>query len=169
MYTYTNFIHFNRFLILVLFTCGFVSITGCTTPGSSIEVKQAPAESLARYKTVAIDVASRDADFNPAYVVLLSNALVDDLSKSGSFQKVYDSASTSERDADLKLSVLVEFTLFYNVKSIESSVTLTETADGKTLAMALVNANSESALRGGKMTNAIAKLSEQIVSFATRH
>ena len=144
-------------------------MTGCTTPGSNIEVKQAPAESLARYKILAVDVITRDPDFSPGYVVLLSNALVDDLRKSGRFDKVYDSPYTSEHDADLKLSLLVELSVFDNVKSIESSVTLKDTADGKTIATALVNAHSESAFLGGQMTNAINQLSDRIVDFATQH
>ncbi|HUE35925.1 MAG TPA: hypothetical protein VMO20_00940 [Candidatus Acidoferrum sp.] len=169
MKIHTPFSRFTRFSILVLFACGFVWLTGCTTPGSSIEVKQAPVVSLARYKIVAVDVVSRDADFSPGYVVLLSNALVDDLRKSGRFDKVYDSSFTSERDADLKLSVLVELVLVYNVKSIESSVTLTDIANGKTLAKAVVDAHSESAFLGGQMTNAITKLNEQVVTFAIQH
>ena len=159
--------HFIRFPILVLF-CGLVWITGCTTPGSSIEVKQTPAESLVRYKIVAVDVANRDADFSRGCVILLSNYLVDDLRKSGRFEKVYESPYTSESDADLKLSVLVELAVFTNVKSIESSVRLTDTASGKTVATALVNAHSESAFLGGQITNAIAKLSDQIVDFTTQ-
>jgi hypothetical protein len=164
----TSFFHFFRFPILFLFICGVVGITGCTTPGSSIEVKQAPAESLARYKILAVDVTSKDPDFSPGYVVLLSNSLVDDLRKSGRFEKVYDAPYTSERDANLKLSVLVEFSVFDNVKSIESSVTLTDAAGGKTIATALINAHSESAFLGGQMTNAINQLSDRIVDFATQ-
>jgi hypothetical protein len=54
------------------------------------------------------------------------------------------------------------------VQSIEASVALTDLRDGNTLATALVNAHSEWALFGGHMTNAIAKLSDQIVDFATK-
>lgn len=160
--------HLFRLPILSFFLGGLVLLTGCTTPGSSIEVKRAPAGNLARYKIVAIDVASRDDDFGRGYVILLSNALVDDLRKSGRFDKVYDGPSTSESDADLKLSVLVELAVFTNVKSIDSSVTLTDAASGRTLAAAHVNAHSESAFFGGQMTNAINKLNDQIVDFATQ-
>lgn len=159
---------FTQFAILFLFICGVVWVTGCTTPGGSIEVKQPPVERLARYKTVVVDVANKDADFSPNDVALLSNSLVNDLRESGKFDKVYDSDSSSKQDADLKVSVLVQFVLLYNVKSIESSVTLTDTADGKSLAKATIDAHSESAFQGGHMTNAIAQLSRQIVDFATQ-
>ena len=143
-------------------------MTGCTAPGGNIEVKQAPAESLARYKIIAVDVTNRDGDFSPEDVGFLSNALVDDLRKSGRFEKVYDSTSSKEHDADLKLSVLIKFVLLYNVKHIESSVTLTDAASGKILAAADVNAYSESAFQGGQMENAIAQLNDKIVNFATQ-
>lgn len=165
----TRFFHLSQFSILFLFICGIVCLTGCTTPGSSIEVKQAPAESLVRHKVVAVDVANRDGDFGPDDVSFLSKSLVNDLRKSGRFDKVYDATTSStEHDADLRLSVLVEFVLLYNVKSIESSVTLTDTTSGKTLATAAVNSHSEAAFLGGHMTNAIAQLSGQIVDFATQ-
>jgi len=160
MKTSICFFWFTQFSILFLFICGAVWVTGCTVPGSSIEVKQAPEASLNRYKIVAVDVTTKDADFNPNQVDFMTKCIVEQLRESARFVKVYDINSSTEHDADLKLSVFVEFVLLYNVKSIESSVTLTDTADGKARATALVNAHSESALLGGQMTNAIAKLIE---------
>jgi hypothetical protein len=157
-----------RLAILVLCICGTALIAGCTAPGSSIEVKEAPAGSLNPYKIVAVEATTGDADFDSNQVNFLTISIIDRLRESGRFDKVYDSTSSTEHDANLKLSVLVEFVLVYNVKSIESSVALTDITDGKTLAAALVNAHSESAFLGGKMTNAIAKLSDQIVDFATQ-
>jgi hypothetical protein len=169
MKTHPCFFHFVRFSIWFLFLGGLVGVTGCTTPGSTMEVKQTLLKSPGRYKIVAIDVTSRDADFGPGYVALLDNSLINDLRNSGKFERVYDTSLSSERDADLKLSVLVEFTLFYNVKHIEGSVTLTDAAGGKTLATASINAHSEFNLfMGGQMTNAIAKLSDQVVGFVTQ-
>ncbi len=163
-----RFFRFVRFPILFLFICGAACLTGCTTPGSSIEVKQAPTENLKRYQTVVVDVANRDADFTTNDVIFLGDSLVNDLRKSGRFDKVYDSATPTEHPADLKLSVLVDFVVLYNVKSIESSVTLTDTANGKMFATAQINSHSESAFLGGHMTNAITQLSSRIVGFATQ-
>ena len=143
-------------------------MAGCATPGSSIEVKQAPAASLAQYKTVEIEVTNRDDDFSSYDGLQLDQFLADDLRKSGRFEQISYYNDSSTEHADLKLSVLVEFVLLYNSKSIESSVTLTDTATGKTMAQALIDAHSESAFMGGHMTNAIAQLSNQIVSFATQ-
>ncbi len=160
-----------QFPALVLFICGLVCTGGCTTLGSSIEVKQTPAQSLFRYKSVAVEVANRDLDFSTNEVDQLTSSILDGLRKSGRFDKVYESATSDKHDADLKLFVLVEFVMGPNthgVQSIETSVTLTNLGNGKTLATALVNSHSEWALFGGHMTNAIAKLSDQIVDFTTK-
>lgn len=160
-----------RFAALILFVCGLVCAGGCTTAGSSIEVKQAPAGSLSGHKIIVVEVTTRDLDFSPEQVGQLTSSIVDSLRKSGRYDKVYASPTSDEHDADLKLSVLVEFVIgpnMHSVQSIESSVALTDPGDGKTLGTALVNAHSEWALFGGKMTNAIAKLSDQIVDFTTK-
>jgi len=167
MKTSTSF-HISLDRLRFLFICGLGCVGGCTVPGSSIQVKQAPVASLAQYKVVAVDITTKDLDFSPKQVELLTGSIVDGLRKSARFDKVYSSPKSDERDADLKLSVLVEFVLLYNVKSIEGSVVLTDTGDGKALASAQVNAHSEAALFGGQMTNAISKLSDQIVDFTTR-
>jgi len=156
---------------LILFVCGLLCISGCTTPGSSIQVKQTPAQSLSGYKIVAVEVTNMDLDFDTNEVDRLTGSIVDGLRKSGRFDKVYDSATSDEHDADLKLSIVVQFVLAANmnkVQSIETSVALTDLGDGKTLATALVNSHSEWALFGGHMTNAIAKLSDQIIDFTTK-
>ena len=158
----------TRFFILFLFLCGVAGLTGCMTPGSSIEVKQVPAESLAKYKTITIDVANRDADFTTNDVIFLNDSLVNDFRKSGRFEKVYDNSSPNEHDADLKLSVSVDLVMLYNVKNIESTAVLTDIANGKSLATAQIDSHSESAFLGGHMTNAITQLSDRIVSFATQ-
>ena len=134
-------------------------------------MKQSPAQSLSRYRIVALEVANKDLDFSTNEVDQLTGSILDGLRKSGRFDKVYDSATSDEHDADLKLSVLVEFVIgpnTHSVQSIESSVALRDPGDGKTLATALVNSHSEWALFGGHMANAIAKLSDQIVDFSTK-
>jgi len=158
-----------QFAGLLLFICGLICTGGCSTPpGGTIEAKQAPIGGLPRHKIVAVEVTTRDADFTSNQVELLANSIVDGLRKVNQFDRVYDSATANEHDADLKLSVLVELVLLYNVKSIESSVKLTDLGDGKTLAAANVNSHSESAFFGGHMTNAIAQLSGQIVDFTIK-
>ena len=161
-----------QFTGLLLFMCGLICAGGCTTAGSSIEVKQAPAGSLSGHKIVAVEVSTRDLDFSPKQVDLLTDSIVDGLRKSARFDNVYDSATSDEHDADLKLSVVVQFVVgpnTHHVQSIESSVALMDPGDGKTLASALVNSHTEWALFGGKMTNAITRLSDQIVDFTTKH
>jgi hypothetical protein len=168
----TRSINFIQFSALILFICGLVCTGGCTTPGSSIEVKQTPAQSLSRYKIVAVEVTNKDPDFDTNDVDQLTGSILDGLRKSARFDKVYASATSDEHDADLKLSVAVQFVIAANmnkVQSIETSVALTDLGDGKTLATALVNSHSEWSLFGGRMTNAIAKLSDQIVDFTTKY
>jgi hypothetical protein len=160
-----------QFSALILFVCGLVCTCGCTTPGSSIEVKQTSAQSLSIYKSVAVEVTNKDLDFSTNEVDQLTSSILGGLRKSGRFDKVYDSTTPDEHNADLKLSVVVQFVLAVNmnkVQSIETSVALTDLRDRKTLATALVNSHSEWALFGGHMTNAIAKLSDKIVDFATK-
>jgi hypothetical protein len=157
--------------VFVLFICGLVCAGGCTTPGSSIEVKQTPAHTLSRYKTLAVEITNKDPDFGTNEVDQLTGSILGGLRKSGRFDKVYDGTTPDEHNAGLKLSVVVQLVLAANmnkVQSIEASVALTDLRDGKTLATALVNAHSEWALFGGHMTNAIAKLNDQIVDFATK-
>lgn len=173
MKTGTRFFQPIRCTGLLLFICWLACAGGCTTPpGSSIEVKQALVGGLSGHKIVAVDVTTRDADFSPKQVGQLTSAIVDGLRKSDRFDEVYDSATAKEHDADLKLSVLVVFVMgpnLHGVQSIESTVALTDPADGKTLASASVNAHSEWAFwGGGHMTNAIAQLSGQIVDFTTK-
>ena len=155
----------------ILSICGLLCVGGCTTPESSIEVKQTPAKTLSGYKIVAVEVTNKDLDFDSNEVDQLTGSILDGLSKSSRFDKVYACSSSDEHDADLKLSVTVQFVITANmnkVQSLETSVALIDTGNGKTLAAALVNSHSEWAFFGGHMTNAIAKLSDQIVDFATK-
>ena len=121
---------------------------------------------------MAVEVTNKDLDFDTNEVDQLTSSILGGLRKSGRFDKVYAYSQSDEHDADLKLSVLVEFVVGLNMKnnvqSIETSVALTDIGDGKTLATALVNSHSEWALFGNHMTNAIAKLSDQIVDFTTK-
>ena len=172
MNTGTRSLRLIQFSALILFICGLVYAGGCTTPpGSNIDVKQSLIGGLSSHKIVAVDVTTKDLDFTPEQVRQLTGAIVDGLRKSARFDKIYDSATTNEHDADLKLSVRVEFVMGpnrYRVQSIESSLTLIDPSDDKTLAMVLVNSHSEWRLFGGHMTNAIAQLSDQIVNFTTK-
>jgi hypothetical protein len=171
MKTSNRFCNLFQLSAFILFICGLVCSGGCTTAGSSIEVKQTPAQSLSRYKIVAVEVNNKDPDFDTNEADQLTGSILDGLRKSGRFDKVYTSATSDEHDADLKLSVVVQFVIAANMKkvqSIETSVALTDLGDGKTLAAALISSHSEWSLFGGKMTNAIAKLSDQIVDFTTK-
>jgi len=172
MKTGAHFSHLTRFSVLLLYICGLVCAGGCTAPpGSSIEVKQAPVGGVSKHKIVSVEVTTRDTDFSPKQVDLLTDSIADGLRKSARFDKIYVGTTSNEHEADLKLSVVVQFVIGPNthkVQSIESSVVLTDPSDGKTLASANVNAHSGWALFGGHMTNAIAQLSDQIVDFATK-
>jgi hypothetical protein len=162
-----------QFSALILFVCGLlVCAGGCTTPGSSIEVKQTPAQDLSKYKSIAVEVTNKDPDFDANEVDHLTDSILDGLRKSARFDKVYANSSPNEHNTDLKLSVAVQFVVAANmnkVQSIETSVAFIDTGDGKTLASASVNSHTEWALFGGHMTNAIVKLSDQIVDFATKY
>lgn len=163
--------HLFQSSILIVIICGLVCAAGCTTPGSGIEVKQTSVKPLSGYKIVAVEVTNKDLDFGTNEVDQLTGSILDDLRRSGRFNKVYDSTTSDEHDADLKLSVVVQFVLAANmnkVQSIETFVALTDLGNGKMLASANVNSHSEWAFLGGHMTNAIAKLSGQIVDFATK-
>lgn len=167
-----RFFHLIQFSALLLFICGLICTSGCTTAGTSIEVKQTPAISLSRYKIVAVEVTTKDLDFDSKEVDQLTGSILDGLRKSARFDKVYASATSDEYDADLKLSVVVQFVVgpnMHSVQSIETSVALIDPGDGKTLAAALVNSHTEWALFGGNMTKAIARLGDQIVDFTTKH
>lgn len=150
-----------------------ISLCGCTTPaGGSIQVIQAPGGNLSQHKSIAVAVDTKDADFSPKDVSRLKGFIIEGLRKSARYEKVYADLSPAEQDVVLNLSVHVEFVVGPNthkVQSIESRVTLTKQSDGKTIGTALVKAHSEWALFGGHMTNAMAKLSEQIVEFTKIH
>jgi hypothetical protein len=159
------------FSVLILFICGLVCTGGCTSAGTSMEVKQTPATNLSRYKIVAVEVTTKDLDFDTNQIDQLTGSILDGLHKSARFDKVYASSSSDEHDADLKLSVVVQFVLGPNmnkVQSIETSVALTDTGDGKTLASALVNSHTEWSLFGGNMNKAITMLGDQIVDFTIK-
>lgn len=156
-------------VILLLLLGGVICLGGCSTPpGGSVQWIQAPGGTLSQYKSIAVVVNTKDADFSPNDVSQLKSFIIEDLRKSARYEKVYDGLFTSEHDVDLRLSVLVEFAVGPNthkVQSIESRVTLIDIGDGKTVATALINGHSEWALFGGHMTNAMMKLSEQIIEF----
>ena len=160
-----------QFFALILFICGLVCAGGCTSAGTNIDVKQTPAISLPRYKIVAVEVTTKDPDFDSKEIGQLTGSILDGLRKSARFDKVYASSSSDKYDADLKLSVAVQFVVGANmnkVQSIETSVTLIDPADGKTLASALINSHTEWRLLGGNMTKAITRLGDQIVDFTTK-
>ena len=156
---------------MILFICGLVCAGGCTTAGSSIEVKQTPTISLSGYKGIAVEVATKDLDFKTNELDQLICSLLDGLRRSAKFDKVCTLSSSDAHEANLKLFVVVQLVVAANVnkvQSIETSVALIDPADGKMLANALVNSHSEWKLFGGNMAKAIASLSDQIVEFTTK-
>ena len=67
-----------------------VSLNGCTTPpGGSIQVIQAPGKILSQHKSIAVAVATKDADFRPEDVARLKGFIIEDLRKSERYEKVY--------------------------------------------------------------------------------
>jgi len=167
----------RRFVISIqlctisFFIFGFICAGGCTAPGSSIEVQQTPAASLFKYKIISVEVTTKDLDFDEMEIDQLTGSILSGLRKSARFDKVYAASFSDENDADLKLSVVIRFVEAVNYKSaqsIESSMVLVDSGNGETLARAFVNSDSGRGLFGGKMTNAIVTLSNQIVDFVTK-
>ena len=157
-----------QFAAACLFICGLLSTSGCTTAGTSVEVKQPPALNFSSPQTIAVAVTTRDADFNPIQVKLLKDAIINGLRKSTKFDKVYGIASTNEPAKGLKLSVVVQFVIgpnMHKVQSVETSVALMNQSDGQTLGNANINVHTEWAFFGGNMNKAIASLGDQIVNF----
>lgn len=153
---------------LILLAGALVCTNGCTSPGSSVEVKQSPVFNPAKYKTIAVDVAVKDTDFNELQKLQLIDFIQDRLRKSGKFDKVYVDTPSLKHEVDMKLSVTVEFVVgpnFNRTQHIETSVTLISCGDGKTLASAAINADTGWAFFGTNMKKAIDRLSTEIVSY----
>jgi hypothetical protein len=162
----------TRFLLLIQCLALLALVGGCASAGTNVEVKQPPAFNLSKYKIIAVEVTTKDPDFDTKEINQLTGAVLDGLKASGKFDKVYGSSSPDEHDATLKLSVVVQFVVGPNmdkVQSIETSVTLMDIATGNTLARANANSHTEWALWGGNMPKAITRLGNQIVDFATNH
>jgi len=169
--TNTRFSQLIQFSIWLLFICGLACTDGCTSARTSIEVKQTPAISPSKYKVIAVEVTTKDLDFDSTETDQLTGSIVDGLRKSAKFENVYAISSSSEHDADLKLSVVIQFTVGANInrtQNVETSVTLTDTGDGKTVADATVNASTGWNFFGVNMSKAIIKLGDQIVEFVTK-
>ena len=171
MKTSTGSIVFIQLCAFSVFTFGLIFTGGCTAPNSSIEVQQTPTGSLSKYNIISVEVTTKDLDFDEKEIDQLTGSILAGLRKSARFDKVYAASFSDENDADLKLSVVIRFVEAVNykgVQSIETSLALTDSGNGETLASAFVNSNSGWALFGGKMTNAIVKLRDQIVDFVTK-
>ncbi len=158
-----------QFSAVCLFVCGLLCTSGCTTAGTSIEVKQTPAINFSQNQTVMVIVKTRDADFNPKQVEQLADAIIDGLRKSAKFDKVYGITSVVEPFTNLKLSVVVQFVVVQNVWSIETTVSLIDLRDGMTLGKANINSHTEWAFFGGNVSNAIDRLGDQIVNFVIKN
>lgn len=163
---------FSRWLpwtILLGFVAGMMAAAGCTSAGASAEVKQTASARLTGHRSVVVEVATKDLDFDPRQTDQLAKAILDGLGKSGRFDKVCETMPDPAA-GDLKLSVVVQLAVGPNmghVQSIETIVTVASARDGKTLASANVNAHTAWSLFGGNMSQAIAKLSDQIVDYVT--
>jgi len=107
MKTNTHFTNLIQFSILLLFICGLACTAGCTSAGTGIEVKQTPAISRSKHKTITVVVTTKDLDFDSKEIDQLTGCIVDGLRKSSKFDTVY-AISSDKNDADLKLSVVVQ-------------------------------------------------------------
>jgi hypothetical protein len=171
MKAHAQFAHLIKFSALVSFICGLICASGCTSASTSIEVKQAPATSPFKHKTIVVEVTTKDLDFDSKEIDQLTGSIVDGLRKSAKFENVYVISSSGGHDADLKLSVLIQFTVGANInrtENVETSVTLTDTGDGKTIADATVNYSTGWNFFGVNMSKAIVRLGDQIVDFVTK-
>jgi hypothetical protein len=177
-----RFILDGAFLFALLSVAAVFSITGCASSGSGIEVQQSPVMGLNRYKIVAVDVSTQDPDFESTKIEQLTGSILTRLRNSGKFYKVYATSFTIQHDADLRLSVVVQFVvngerhsaIYVNKpSSVDASVALIEASNGKALASAIVHSHTGSALVPGisqapTMSDAIEKLSDQIVTFVIK-
>jgi len=171
MKAHAKFLHLIKFSALLSLICGLIGASGCTSASTSIEAKQTQSISRSRYKIIAVEVTTKDLDFDSKKIDQLTGSIVDGLRKSAKFDNVYVISSSGEHDADLKLSVVIQFTVGANInrtQNVETSVTLTDTGDGKTIADATVNSSPGWNFFGVNMSKAIVRLGDQIVDFVTK-
>jgi hypothetical protein len=171
MKAHAKFLHLIKFSALLSFVCGLIVASGCTSASTSIEAKQTQSISLSRYKIIAVEVTTKDLDFDSKKIDQLTGSIIDGLRKSAKFDNVYAISPSGEHDADLKLSVVIQFTVRANInrtQNVETTVTLTDTSDGKTIADATVNSSTGWNFFGVNMSKAIVRLGDQIVDFVTK-
>lgn len=147
---------------------GLVLTSGCAAV-SNINVKQASNFNSADYKTIAIEVTSKDTDFQEWQKIQLIEFVYERLNKSGRFEKVRIDSVDVNHKTDLKLSVTIDLVVGSAVgklQSIETSVALINSTNGNVLANAAIDAHGRWPFFGGKVNRAIDQLSNAIVDFA---
>jgi hypothetical protein len=146
-------------------------VAGCASAGANVDVKQPPTTSLSKYKTVELNVTTKDLDFKVQQLTQLTSRIVDGLRKSGQFDQVSTNSAVLNTNASLKLAVEVQLVIGPNtghVQSIETVVVLADASSGETVARANVNSHTAWSLLGGNMTKTVNSLGDQIVDFAIK-
>lgn len=152
----------------LLLLSGMFCVAGCRSVNGMIDIQKPLVNSLSKYRIIEVEVSSKDPDFGSKEINQLADSIVIDLRQSNQFEKVYAASTAAKISADLKLSVAIQLVIgpsLHGKQSIESVVTLVETTEGQTLAVAKVSAITGPGLIGVKPIELNHKLANQITDF----